>query len=429
MSKTIPAPHLITIYCSAAIVLFALLGLVIPSGYSVGAVLLLIGGIYAYIKTYHQPLLIDKKTHYLLLVLALFSLEGVINALWHGLSGSTYDKTLRFALAIPAFYLIRWAQPKLHWVWLGLIGGGLATGLTAYYEKFMLGMERAGGYTHTIQFGNLSMLLSLFCVAGLGWAFSLKNTKQRRLFIVLLLLGAISALISSLLSGSRGGWVGLPFVFLVLYKSYHQLFSLRIKLVVAGLILLSGATVLFTPQLNVQHRIQSAVSDVEQYYQGNSNTSVGARFEMWQGAVQLIQAKPLLGWGKDHYNPAIQALIDQGRASPVISEYGHAHNDFLDQTAKHGILGLIVLLALYAVPIWYFSAYLQHQDLAIRAVATAGTLLPVAYIDFGLTQSFLAHNSGIMMYAFWLVIWAGYLQNRISCDSLTSGTALAATAQ
>lgn len=38
-------------------------------------------------------------------------------------------------------------------------------------------------------------------------------------------------------------------------------------------------------------------------------------------------------------------------------------------------------------------------------------MLPVAYIDFGLSQSFFSHNSGVMIYAVWLVVWWGCYRN------------------
>lgn len=421
MTYITPAPRLATTYCATAIFLFALLALVIPSGYSLGAALLLVGGIYAYTQNRHQA--IDTKTLLVLLTLALFSAEGIANILWHQLDSRTYDKVIRFILAIPVFYLIRWAKPELHWVWVGLVGGSLGAGATAFFEKFIVGLDRPGGFTHPIQFGNLSMLMGLFCLAGLGWAASLSNAKQRHLFLVLLTLGALGGLIGSLLSGSRGGWVGLPFVLLVLFKAYHGFFALRTKILAIAIIFLGAITIFYTPQIHVQDRVYAAVNDIKLYQQGDSNTSLGARFEMWHGALLLIKEKPLLGWGKEAYQPAMTALADQNKINSVVSLFGHAHNEILDQTAKHGLVGLVLLLALYLVPIWYFSPYLKHPNLSVRAIAVAGTLLAVAYIDFGLSQAFLSHNSGVMMYPFWLVIWAGYLQNTIETYTASAATA------
>ena len=91
----------------------------------------------------------------------------------------------------------------------------------------------------------------------------------------------------------------------------------------------------------------------------------------------------------------------------VAKHFTHARNEILDRQVKHGLLAL---LALYAAPIIAFSAYLRHKDLAKRSLAVAGVLLPFVFIDFGLTQAFLRHNSGVMMYAAFLMVFAGYFK-------------------
>lgn len=416
MNQTKTAPHVVTVYCAGALYLFAQLTLVIPSKYSIGAALLLLGGIYAYTQDHHRA--IDRKTLYVLLTLALFSVEGITNILWHQMDSKIYDKVIRFMFAIPVFFLIRWAKPTLYAVWLGLAGGAMAAGAIAAFEKFIVGLDRAQGLTHPIQFGNLSLLMGLFCLAGLGWVTTLNKPEQRHLFYTLLALGALSGLVGSLLSGSRGGWVGLPFVIFVLFKAYHALFSFRTKAIIISMLLLGIVTVFHTPQLHVKERVQAAVTDLQLYQQGNSNTSLGARLEMWHGAILLIKEKPFLGWGRESYQSAMESLAEKNKISPVVIKFEHAHNEILDKTAKHGLVGLLVLLALYLVPIWYFGRYLKDTDLSIRAVATAGTLLPVAYIDFGLSQALFAHDNGIMTYSFWLVIWTAYLYNLVNSKNI-----------
>lgn len=424
MINTTSAPRWLVTYCSSAIFIFGLLALIIPSGYSVGAVLLLLGGLYAYTQDKQNPL--ETRDFYLLLVLVAFTLEGIGNNLWHDLGSSHYDKILRFTLAIPTFYLLRWTKPKLHWAWAGLVAGSVGAGLLAIYEKLFLALERSGGFHHSIQFGNLSMLMGLFCLAGLGWAYSLTEIKHRRIYFTLLILGALSGILGSILSGSRGGWIGLPFVFLVLFKAYHNYFTLRTKIFAFVFAVLIGLTVFNLPQLPIKDRIHAAIHDVQQYQAGYKATSVGSRFEMWRGATELIKEKPLLGWGQTEYVTAIQELVTQGKIDPATTLFTHSHNEILNTTAKNGLVGLLALIALYLAPIWYFHPYLKHSNLSLRALAVAGTILPVAYIDFGFTQSFLSHNSGVMMYAFWLMIWAGYLRNAITAYQ-SPNTAPAAT--
>lgn len=72
------------------------------------------------------------------------------------------------------------------------------------------------------------------------------------------------------------------------------------------------------------------------------------------------------------------------------------------------------MLALYLVPVWLFRRGLRHPDVAHRALATAGVLMPVAFVDFGLSYSFLASQTGAVIYASWLVLlWALYRHARL----------------
>lgn len=405
MTTTAPAPFQgSSLYTSLAVFLLGSIALVVESGYSVGSALLLLGGLYV-LFTPRRPQL-QREDWLILGVLVAYGLVGILEVTVHQAGSRYLDKPLRFILATSAFALVRAYPPRLSWLWAGLAIGGVLTAGWAVWQKFFLGIERASGFTYVIQFGNISMLTALLCLAGLGWAWA---QPQRGRWVGFLLLGALGGLLGSLLSGSRGGWVGLPLVLLVLYRAYSDFFSTRLKIAGVSAVLAAAAVIYSVPQLGVQARVHAAVSDVQEYRKGNAETSVGARFEMWKGALQLFAQKPVFGWGDKHYEPAMEALADEGQISEAVRGFGHAHNEFMDAAAKRGVLGILALLALYLAPLKLFGRSLQSSNLTRRSLATAGVLLPVAYIDFGLSQVFFAHNSGVMIYAFWLVtLWGCY---------------------
>lgn len=393
-----------SLYTSLAVFLLGSIALVVNSGYSAGSTLLFLGGMYAVFKP-HTPRL-EPQDWLVLGALAAYGMVGMVEIAVHE-SGLRYlDKPLRFILATTAFALVRAYPPRLSWLWGGLAVGGTLTAAWAVWQKFFLGVERASGYTYVIQFGNISMLTALLCLAGLGWAWA---QPQRSRWMTLLCLGALTGLLSSLLSGSRGGWVGLPLVLLVLYRAYSDFFSTRLKVIGVSAVMGAAVLVYSVPQLGVQARVHAAASDIQQYREGNADTSLGARFEMWKGATRLFLQKPVLGWGEKGYRTAMEDLATQGKLSNAVLGFGHAHNEVVDAAAKRGIVGVIGLLVLYLVPLKLFSPSLQSPDLTRRSLAIAGVLLSVAYIDFGLSQVFFAHNSGVMIYAFWLVtLWGCY---------------------
>ncbi|WNK20094.1 O-antigen ligase family protein [Halomonas piscis] len=387
-----------------AVFLFAALSLVVPTGYSLGPLILLLASVTLAVK--RPGLRLERADRWLMVALCAYTAVVMVGALWHGQGLSSVDRPLRFWLALPVLFWVMAYPPRLGAVWSGVALGALGAAGFALYQHGQ-GAFRAYGYMHPIQFGNISLLLGIFCLAGAGWAW---QQPRRRLWLGLLGLGAASGILASLLSGSRGGWVGLPLVFWVLYRAYGRGLPLKTRLLALALVLAAGLAAYGLPQTGVKHRVAQAVDDIALYVSGErQDTSVGLRFEMWQGAARLIADKPLMGWGDRGYREGVTDLAKRGAVHPRVADYGHAHNQFLDTLAKQGVPGFVALLALLLVPLRLFGVYLRDDDLTVRALATAGALLCVAHVDYGLTQAGFNHNSGVMVYAFWLVIWWGLL--------------------
>jgi len=120
---------------------------------------------------------------------------------------------------------------------------------------------------------------------------------------------------------------------------------------------------------------------------------------MWRFALQHIGDAPILGVGKQGW----VALRDQGVANGelsvvYISNVDHVHSEYLDAMLKHGVVGLLLLLTFYLAPMFlFFRRYLSALNREVKALAMAGMVIPMMYMDFGLTQVFLSHNSGRMV--------------------------------
>lgn len=414
----------LTLYTSLAVFLLGALSLVAPSGYSVGAMMLVLAAPCLIVP--RGKLSVNRADLAVIGVMLVYSAVGVIWAFGLGSGWRDVDKPIRFAFAVLALMVVIAYPPRLAWLWAGLAIGAIGAGSWASWQKLVEDITRATGHTHAIQFGNISMLLGMMCLAGLGWAIL---QRHRLAWLGLLILGAALGMSGSLFSGSRGGWIGAPIMLLVLYRAYGRQISVRWRVGLLTLVVMAGLAVFMIPQTGMQARVLEAFSDIALYVSGDSlATSVGLRFEMWKGAAQLIAERPLLGWGEQGYHTAMQALADAGAIHVDAARYGHAHNEFLDAFAKRGVIGLAVLLALYIVPLRLFVAQLHVSDLNRRSLAAAGALLCVAYIDFGLSQTFLEHNSGVMMFAFLLSVMWGRLsafppsQPFFSLSGYTSGT-------
>lgn len=394
-------------YTSLAVFLLGAVALVLPSGYFIAPALLLMGSItLPFLRS--RPLLGPREWTIVavLLFYALVRLSGI----WR--SESPFEELAQsgyFLLAIPCLLLLLTFPPKAAAIWSGVAIGSILTGAWAGWQILIGGRYRADGFgsVDAIQFGNLSLLLGFFCLAGLGWMLASRIHSGRKTGGALLILGAFCGFLGSFLSGSRGGWVSFPFMLGVLYLGYGRHLSRRWVTGLAIFFLIGPVAAYAIPQLGVQERVHRTFRSYQEFVgEGDPTNSVGARLEMWRAAIILIPERPLLGWGKSGYLQARDDLIEEGVIHPYLEKFDHVHNDLLDSWLKRGLLGLVSLLALYLVPLRLFAKHLHSQDLQLRAFAVAGTALPIAYMGFGLTQTFMVFDSGIIMYVFWwTAIW------------------------
>lgn len=388
------------VYTSVAVFLFFAMALVIPSGFSVGALLLLVGSFVLLQK--RGMVRLQREEILLISVLAFYFLASCLANAVHGAQIREYDSPMRFLLAIPVLLLLRVFSPIPRYFWGGLAAGAITSGLFAAWQFFLVGSMRAEGHTNPIQFGNISILLGILCMPGLVWA-----AAQRRsgFWLSLLSGGIFLGLLGSLLSESRGSWISFPVALLVVYLSYGGVLNKRhVATGLAAIVVLFGVLYVM-PRSPMEARIKLAVTEAQTYIRsGDSTTSVGARLEMWRTGLMLIPEHPWLGWGKEGYMQGAASLVEANKVRLVPGEHNHLHNEYLDALVKHGLLGLIALLALYLAPLTLFARRTSDKNRAVRSYAVAGVLLSVSYIGFGLTQSFLTHNNGVMIFAFTLVI-------------------------
>jgi len=299
-----------------------------------------------------------------------------------------------------------------HW-WLGLSSGALAAGLIALFERLVLLYSRASNDMNAIPFGNLALLLGfLSWLATLWWMYRLPQLRRssRRYCLWLAVAGGMAGLLASLLSGTRGGWLALPLLALMLYVAFRQMPRKErprpVARYVGSGVLLLVVMLVAIPETGVSHRLVAAVADAHEYWQGEDRDgSVGLRLEMWRGGLQLFAERPWTGWGEGRLESARDALVASHILHPGVSYYDQLHSDIIDTAARRGVLGLLGLALLYGVPLYLFSRRLAADSPGVRVLAIAGLMTPLAFIVFGLSQSMLRDVHGL----------SGYLGLSIGC--------------
>lgn len=157
------------------------------------------------------------------------------------------------------------------------------------------------------------------------------------------------------------------------------------------------SVVVSIPQTGVLERVKIAQSDIENYISGeNKDTSLGIRFQLWASALDAFKNKPVWGWGNNGIREAHKQQLEQGKISEFIYKFDyHAHNQFLDEMAKRGIIGLMALCLVYFYPV---SIYFKNKNSSsVEYIMLAVASLTLA--DYSLSQAFINHNSGVVFFS------------------------------
>jgi len=186
-----------------------------------------------------------------------------------------------------------------------------------------------------------------------AWFFLSVSSNRWRLFLlgpVIILGGAMVALL--LTEGARGYVIlwALPFWLLVMLS--FQVIGGEQKVRHAGN-LAWGASLLvavvlvsnvFVDRDEIGGRMESAF-DTEK-------GSVFARKVMWNGTLNMFEARPALGWGMGTFSIHFPRFRDPVTAGKIMPNTLHAHSEYMEVGAEMGIVGLAVFLWLIGAFLW-----------------------------------------------------------------------------
>lgn len=381
------------------IFLFFSLVLVFERGYHIGALLLpLLALLFFWLPADRD---IDYKLPLFFIIIGLlWSLHVYLDIF----KASDSDRYLRIVLAgITLIFLMKLRINTLA-IFYGIAFGAFGAFFIAVFQKFILDLPRAKGEFHPIVFGNVSLMLGLMALAA-----GLLLIKEKKVNYWLMISAAIAGITASFLSGSRGGWLGLPVILLFIFYHASTLLSPgKIKMVFASLIV--GITLVFAiPVTGVKERVNSAQMDLTAYfYKNERDSSLGARLEMWRSAYLIFLENPLTGAGKSNIRDYEEFMIKDRKIDEVVKEYSHAHSDYLDSLSERGLAGFILLLVFYFGNLKLFNDRVINSAQPItKALALMGAVGALCFINFSLSESLLTKNMGLSFYCFTMIIlWA-----------------------
>lgn len=324
-------------------------------------------------------------------VLVLFLTWAALSGIWASGEGFVTDLQ-RYLLNAVLFVIVYTAvrtRRQAGWVIAAFIAG--ATIAAAYGIVVRPVVDPAAIDRLTVGDPNeLAAALIAGVALSLGAAFGLRKSPGLRLAAAAC---ALVMLVGFLLTGSRGGLVGLgaALVAAIVVAGRWRWHATTLAVVVAGLATMYIAV--YAPD-EIRDRIVAATS-------GESRSGEG-RDTIWAVAFRMVEDRPLVGVGLASFgDEAVAYAIEPGRTfrtDEVIDSPSVAHNTYLQVWAELGLVGLVLFLG---VIIFALSTALRaarrfsgqgdlEMELVARAlvVGTVGVLAANFFISEQFSNTF-----------------------------------------
>jgi O-antigen ligase len=151
-----------------------------------------------------------------------------------------------------------------------------------------------------------------------------------------------------------------------------------------------------------QERVDQVPREIAQFYD-NPVTSTGLRLLFWKNSWEMIKENPWIGVGtgdfKNEYEKINQVF------SPAVPLTDNPHNQYVFALSKFGLLGLLVLLSLFATQL-YEAVRIKDEWQQVRVA------FPVFFLTIMLTESYLIVYETGFLYA----IFSAVLFKRTDAD-------------
>ncbi|MCF8052302.1 MAG: O-antigen ligase family protein [Desulfobacterales bacterium] len=368
------------------VLIFPAAALLVEHSSSIFLVLFAVSGIAASIKSDRRASL-SLMEKCLLWAFVLFPASYLLSFTIHFLQGDLLDPRFKYlddefrmVLMIPIFLLFRQVRvPQFH-LWNGIVIGAVAAGANAFLRFFWLAPgERVSGSYDAIAVGDISLSLAVMSVA--SWGFLMKRNPHYRWLIPAAFLFGMA---STVLSETRGAWVAIPALMLILFFFMGRYWSLLTRLSMAGLCVIFAAVVYLVPATNVAKRVQEVKQEIQHHQEGNAIYG-GATFRMLgvKATAALFPEHPIIGIGPGNYKPLVKQRIAEGELHELTAMHSNPGSTFLGTLVDCGLVGLLSLIGIFVVPFWISIFFIRRHTDRLRNMGYALLMLVVSMFHFG----------------------------------------------
>lgn len=318
----------------------------------------------------------NNLRNYVLWVVMLFTGFVVLKYLVQSASPSMVRATLTTSLLL-LFYPTKLLNTKTL-MWLSFVGAVMVA-LNSGYYFFIEGKARYTGQLNAIPYASICGVLA---VIGLYQALATKKWIP-----VITTLLATSCV---LLSQTRGIWLALICAFAILLFFYLRQQKQRWRIIATIAVALITLSFVFKDTLIKRYEVTQKEFNAIQ--NENYGTSIGLRLQMWQAATEIGQRYFWIGAGSEHKEVFLD-LVKEGEIDPTLARFhpDQYHNQFFENFAKMGVIGLGFTLLFFLIPAYYSIVRPSEKSSLILA-------LTLFYAIACLTDSPLWYAETTLMY-------------------------------
>lgn len=195
-----------------------------------------------------------------------------------------------------------------------------------------------------------SQEFALCAFAALGAAVYLLKAQRKTWAALLLVLGIGFLANMVFVASSRTVFVCIPVLIVIFAARY---FSVRgFAALMAAVIAIGAVAWMSSPYL--QMRAATISSEYQHYHESNAVTSVGERLEFWRKSIKFVAEAPLVG----HGTGSTKTLFEQdavGQTGVSAQIIGNPHNQTLNVAVQWGLIGCLVLYAMWVAHLGLFT--------------------------------------------------------------------------
>ena len=416
--RTFWSPFLLSFY--AVYLFYALTIPLVANG--AGAVLMIMGlcGLYR-LKAYFYSLTLAESC--LVLSFVLFSVVSIVSFFyWPQSRGSRMhmEDYLTFMMLVPLYLLLRQFRFNFYGIVLLLAVVSISLGVVSivqyvgvkYFQTIVFGFDsgwtsalRPSGGVNPMRYAAISLILA---VTSLN-AMLLGRHKGGGVKLILA-LAVFMGVTACFLTQSRGTFICIPVL----------AFAYGVYLYLTGnpkfLIALAIGSVLLVGGLSQNSRVQSTVESMVRYQQGDSNSNLGSRLDMFEAAVILIKQNPVWGHGLYSYSRNAGEIRDGTPGMDIsVGMWNNPHNEILLVMVEKGAIGLLTLLFLFAAPGYLFLQALRKAgDSAVgqqvKYYALCGLSLLIVYAVAGQSVALFEHDVFNHFFALMVLLFASQVR-------------------